>query len=686
MAQSSTAIRQIKRDIPFVWEGKDKRGNTVKGKSLASTEQALRAELRRQGVAATRVKKQSSAFKSGGKVKPEDIAVFSRQLATMLAAGIPLVQAFEIVGNGHEKPSMQKLILDIKADVEGGTSLHESLAKRPLYFDDLYVNLVEAGEQAGALEGLLDKIATYKEKTEALKKKVKKALFYPTAVLVVAVIVTVILLIFVIPQFESLFKGFGAELPAFTQMVINLSRFLQAKGIFIAVVLVGAGYAFFYFKKRSRKMRQFLDRISLKVPIIGPILNKAAIARFARTLSTMFAAGVPLVEALDSVAGATGNIVYEDAVMKMKDEVATGQRLQRAMENTSLFPNMVIQMIAVGEEAGALDAMSGKVASFYEAEVDNAVDSMSSLLEPLIMAILGGLMIDQLAGSGAVFIGVCALLGLLIGSFLNVVIHRLPLMLDRQWRRQCLELDGKAEADGVPAFNLVTPRSACPGCKAPITALQNIPVVSYLFLRGRCAGCGKRISARYPLVELLTAVASGIVAWKFGYGASAAAALLLTWFLIALTFIDVDHQLLPDNLTLPLLWLGVLASLVLPEAAGLPVPVDLRSSVIGAILGYVSLWSVYQAFRLLTGKEGMGYGDFKLLAALGAWLGFKMLLPIVLMAAAVGAIVGTALILRGRQERGVPMAFGPFLAAAGWLALLFGHEMVDRYLSLYPGH
>jgi type IV pilus assembly protein PilC len=389
MAQSSTAIRQIKRDIPFVWEGKDKRGNVVKGKSLAATEQALRADLRRQGVAPTKVRKQGNTFKSGGKVKPEDIAVFSRQLATMLAAGIPLVQAFEIVGNGHEKPSMQKLILDIKADVEGGTSLHESLAKRPLYFDDLYVNLVEAGEQAGALEGLLDKIATYKEKTEALKKKVKKALFYPTAVLVVAVIVTVILLIFVIPQFESLFKGFGAELPAFTQFVIDMSRFLQAKGIFVAMVLAGLFWTFFYFKKRSRKMREFLDRAALKVPIIGPILNKAAIARFARTLATMFAAGVPLVEALDSVAGATGNIVYEDAVMKMKDEVATGQRLQRAMENTGLFPNMVIQMIAVGEEAGALDAMSGKVASFYEAEVDNAVDSMSSLLEPLIMAILG---------------------------------------------------------------------------------------------------------------------------------------------------------------------------------------------------------------------------------------------------------------------------------------------------------
>jgi type IV pilus assembly protein PilC len=390
MAQAATTtVRTIKRDVPFSWEGKDKRGTRVKGKSLAPDETALRADLRRQGIAPSRIRKQSTAFKRGGKPKPEDIAVFSRQLATMLAAGIPMVQSFEIVGNGHEKPSMQKLILDIKADVEGGTSLHESLARHPLYFDDLFVNLVEAGEQAGALESLLDKIATYKEKTEAIKKKVKKALFYPTAVLVVAVIVTIILLIFVIPQFETLFKGFGADLPAFTQMVINLSKFIQSEGIFIALVVGGAGYAFSYFHKRSRKMREFVDRAMLKFPIIGPILVKSAIARYARTLSTMFAAGVPLVEALESVAGATGNIVFENAVMRMRDEVATGQRLQRAMEATELFPNMVNQMIAVGEESGSLDAMSAKVASFYEAEVDNAVDSMSSLLEPLIMAVLG---------------------------------------------------------------------------------------------------------------------------------------------------------------------------------------------------------------------------------------------------------------------------------------------------------
>ncbi len=389
MAQASTAIRSVKRDMPFSWEGRDRKGQKVKGRTVAQNEQAVRGELRRQGIAATRIKKQSTATRSGGKVNAGDIAIFSRQLATMLGAGIPLVQAFEIIGAGHDKPSMQKLLMDIKADIEGGTSLHEALGKHPLHFDDLFVNLVEAGEQAGALESLLDKIATYKEKTEAIKKKVKKALFYPAAVLVVALMVTTILLIFVIPQFESLFKGFGADLPAFTQMVINLSRFVQSNGIYILTVL-GAGVWFFlYTYKRSRKTREFLDRAMLKFPIIGPILNKAAIARFARTLSTMFQAGVPLVEALESVAGATGNIVYEDATMKIRDEVATGQRLQRAMENTGLFPNMVVQMIAVGEESGSLDTMSGKVASFYEEDVDNAVDSMSSLLEPLIMAILG---------------------------------------------------------------------------------------------------------------------------------------------------------------------------------------------------------------------------------------------------------------------------------------------------------
>jgi type IV pilus assembly protein PilC len=385
MAISATAS---KKEVQFLWEGKDKRGNKVRGKSLATNEQTLRADLRRQGVAPTRVKTQSS-FKGGGKVQPQDIAVFARQLATMMSAGIPMVQAFEIIGNGHEKPSMQKLVLDVKSTIEGGSTLHESLAKHPLYFDDLFVNLVEAGEHAGALETLLDKIATYKEKTEALKKKIKKALFYPAAVLIVAIIVSCILLIFVIPQFESLFKGFGADLPAFTQMVVNLSRFMQHQGWIPLLMLGGGVYAFLYFYKRSRNMRRGIDRAMLKFPVIGPILTKAAIARFARTLSTMFAAGVPLVEAMQSVAGATGNIAYEEATLRMKDEVATGQRLQRAMENTGLFPNMVVQMIAVGEESGSLDTMSGKVAEFYESEVDNAVDSMSALLEPMIMAVLG---------------------------------------------------------------------------------------------------------------------------------------------------------------------------------------------------------------------------------------------------------------------------------------------------------
>jgi type IV pilus assembly protein PilC len=385
MAQTAAAIGQV----PFTWEGTDRTGKKVKGKIVAANETAVRQELRRQGVTARRVRKQSMLFRKQGKVKTADIAVFSRQLATMMTAGIPLVQSFDIVGAGHENPAMQKLIFAIKADVEGGSSLADSLAKHPLHFDDLFVSLVAAGEQAGALETLLDKIATYKEKTEAIKKKIKKALFYPTAVVVVAVVVTAILMIYVIPEFESLFKGFGADLPAFTRMVIDISKFVQSTGWLLLILIVGGIVGIMQAKKRNRGVQHFFDRAMLRLPIIGMILNKSAIARYARTLSTTFAAGVPLVEALDSVAGACGNIVYESAVRKMRDEVATGQRLQRAMENTDLFPNMVNQMIAVGEESGSLDAMSAKVADFYEEEVDNAVDSMSSLLEPLIMAILG---------------------------------------------------------------------------------------------------------------------------------------------------------------------------------------------------------------------------------------------------------------------------------------------------------
>jgi type IV pilus assembly protein PilC len=338
-------------------KAKDRKGNRVKGRGLATDVTEMRLDLRKQGIAATKIRKEMK-LRREGKVTAEDIAIFSRQLATMLSSGIPMVQAFEIIGVGHDKPAVQKLVLAIKSDIETGNSLHGSLAKHPLYFDDLFVNLVEAGEQAGALETVLDKIATYKEKTEALKKKIKKALFYPAAVLAVAVIVTVILLLFVIPQFEDLFKGFGADLPAFTKMVIGMSRWMQNHGFFLLVVSAAAVFTFAYFYKRSRKMRQFIDRMSLQAPIIGPILRKAAIARFTRTLSTMFASGVPLVEAMKSVAGATGNIVYQDATMRMRDEISTGMRMQRAMENSGLFPNMVVQMIAVGEESGSLDQMA----------------------------------------------------------------------------------------------------------------------------------------------------------------------------------------------------------------------------------------------------------------------------------------------------------------------------------------
>lgn len=384
MAQSA-AIKQS----PFNWEGTDRAGKKVKGKTVAVSESAVRSQLRRQGVVPRRVRKQSTLFAKRGKVQAGDIAIFSRQLATMITAGIPLVQAFDIIGAGHENPAMQKLILAIKSDVEGGTTLANALSKHPMHFDDLFVNLVAAGEQAGALETLLDKIATYKEKTEAIKKKIKKALFYPAAVVVVALVVTAILMIFVIPEFESLFQGFGADLPAFTRFVIDISNFVRSQGWLLLMLIVGAIMGLLHAKKRYRKVQHFVDRVALKLPVIGVILNKSAIARYARTLATTFAAGVPLVEALDSVAGACGNVVYEGAVLKMRDEVATGTRLQRAMENTDLFPNMVNQMVAVGEESGSLDEMSSKVADFYEEEVDNAVDSMSSLLEPLIMSILG---------------------------------------------------------------------------------------------------------------------------------------------------------------------------------------------------------------------------------------------------------------------------------------------------------
>jgi type IV pilus assembly protein PilC len=379
--------------LDFLWEGKDKTGKINKGVFPAKSEAVAKAELRRQGYRVTKIKlKPKPLFKSRVKaITPGDIAVFSRQLATMLKAGVPLVQSFDIVGKGHENPSMQELLLSIKADIEGGDTLTEALNKRPLYFDELFCNLVEAGEQAGVLETLLDKIATYKEKTESMKKKIKKALTYPIAVVAVAFIVTTILLVFVVPVFADLFKSFGADLPAFTQMVVAMSEWMQVYWWVIIVSVVATVYTFGYFKKRSRKFNHFLDRVLLKVPVVGLILNKSAIARFARTLSTMSAAGVPLVDALESVSGACGNIVYADAVMKMREDVSTGHRLQFAMSQTQLFPHMVQQMIAIGEESGSIDAMLSKVADFYEEEVDNLVDNLSSLMEPIIMVILGTL-------------------------------------------------------------------------------------------------------------------------------------------------------------------------------------------------------------------------------------------------------------------------------------------------------
>ncbi len=378
--------------VTYIWEGTDNKGHRNKGEINARSDAIVKAELRRQGIRPIKVKKKPQAlFGSMGQkpIVPKDIAVFSRQLATMMASGIPLVQSFDIIGKGHEKPAMQDMLASIKSDIEGGSTLTEGLGKYPFQFDELFCNLVEAGEHAGILEELLVKIAEYKEKTESLKAKIKKALTYPIAVLIVAVIVTAILLIFVVPQFESLFSGFGADLPAFTQMVVELSRFMQEWWWAVFGVMAGIIFLIMQVKKRSRKFNHFLDRAILKMPIIGDIMNKAAIARYARTLSTMSAAGVPLVEALESVSGATGNIVYSEAVLQMREQVATGIQLQQSMKNVGLFPHMVVQMVAIGEEAGSVESMLGKVADFYEEEVDNAVDSLSSLIEPLIMAILG---------------------------------------------------------------------------------------------------------------------------------------------------------------------------------------------------------------------------------------------------------------------------------------------------------
>jgi len=385
------AATAAKKQDTFSWEGRDKKGQKVKGEVSGKNISLVKAGLRRQGINPTKVRKKSKPMFGGGRVKAKDIALFARMLSTMMNSGVPLVQAFDIIGRGHENKAMQDLLVSIKTDVEGGSNLSDALGRHPYHFDELFVNLVQAGEHAGILDDILDKIATYKEKTETIKGKIKKALFYPSAVLIVAFLITAILMIFVVPEFAQLFSGFGADLPAMTKFVVNLSEIFQNYWWAIFGGIIGSIVGIIQAKKRSKAFNHAMDRVMLKIPIIGTILNKAAIARYSRTLATMFAAGVPLVEAMTSVAGAVGNVVYGEATLKIRDEVATGTQLNVSMAKAGLFPNMVIQMTAIGEEAGSVDAMLGKVADFYEEEVDNAVDSMSSLLEPFIMVILGTL-------------------------------------------------------------------------------------------------------------------------------------------------------------------------------------------------------------------------------------------------------------------------------------------------------
>lgn len=374
----------------FIYQGTDRKGKVVKGEVAALNEALAKAQIRKQGINPTKVRAKSNFnFGGGSKITPMDICFFSRQLATMMKAGVPLMQAFEIVSEGSDNKSLRELLISLKNDIAGGSNLGQSLRKHPRYFDDLFCNLVSSGEQSGALETMLDRVATYKEKTELLKGKINKALKYPIAVVIVAGIVTAILLIKVVPVFKELFEGFGAELPAFTQMVINLSNFVTEYWFIVLAMIIGSVVGIKEANLRSQKFRDTKDTLILKMPIIGNIIHKAAIARYARTLATTFAAGVPLIEALESAAGASGNYVYRTAILKVKDDVATGQQLQFSMKNTGVFPSMVIQMVAIGEESGALDGMLDKVATYFEQEVDNAVDGLTSLLEPLIMAFLG---------------------------------------------------------------------------------------------------------------------------------------------------------------------------------------------------------------------------------------------------------------------------------------------------------
>ncbi|MBL8492180.1 MAG: type II secretion system F family protein [Rhodocyclaceae bacterium] len=391
MATATKADRkagQIK-EFTFVWEGKDKTGKIVRGEMRAGGETLVNATLRRQGILVTKIKKQ--AFGRGGSVTEKDITLFTRQLATMMKAGVPLLQAFDIVGKGASNAAVGKLLGEIKTEVETGSSLNQAFRKYPLYFDALFCNLVQAGEQAGILDALLDRLASYKEKILAIKSKIKSALFYPIAIVIVAFIITAVIMIFVIPQFKTVFKSFGADLPAPTVFVINMSDAFVANWHIIFGAIGGGIYAFFYFWKRSVPMQIIMDKALLKAPVFGAIVRKATIARWTRTLSTMFAAGVPLVEALDSVGGAAGNHVYKMATKQIQGEVSTGTSLTVAMQNAQVFPGMVVQMVSIGEESGQLDSMLSKVADFFEAEVDDAVEALSSLMEPLIMVFLGTL-------------------------------------------------------------------------------------------------------------------------------------------------------------------------------------------------------------------------------------------------------------------------------------------------------
>ncbi len=389
MATAARSKASTVKESTFLWDGRNKDGKLVRGEMRAASESVVMAVLRRQGITNVKVKK--LRFKTGGKVTDKDITLFTRQLATMMKSGVPLLQAFDIVGKGHSNPAVGKLLLDIKAEVETGTSLSQAFRKYPLYFDALFCNLVAAGEQAGILDSLLDRLATYKEKILAIKSKIKSALFYPIAVIVVAFIITAVIMIFVIPAFKDVFKSFGADLPAPTLMVIAVSDFFVAYWWAIFGAIGGGFYAFFEGWRRSEKMQIAMDRLLLRAPIFGDIIRKSVIARWTRTLSTMFAAGVPLVESLESVGGAAGNYVYKLATRQIQSEVSTGTSLTISMQNVNLFPNMVIQMVAIGEESGALDSMLSKIADFFEQEVDDAVEALSSLMEPMIMVVLGTL-------------------------------------------------------------------------------------------------------------------------------------------------------------------------------------------------------------------------------------------------------------------------------------------------------